>query len=71
MKERLHFAAPEAQEGIRQSIWNHDKTSLALWLDTAESDAEGTDELQDVERLLYQQRGPSGPLLLKKMGSDN
>ena len=71
VKERLHFAAPEVQEGIWQSIWNHDKTSLALWLDTAESEAEGTDELQDVERLLYQQRGPSGPLLLKKMGSDN
>lgn len=51
VKERLHFAAPEVQEGIRQSIWNHDKTSLALWLDTAESEAEGTDELQDVERL--------------------
>lgn len=46
VKERLHFAAPEVQEGIRQSIWNHDKTSLALWLDTAESEAEGTDELQ-------------------------
>ena len=51
MKERLHFAAPEVQEGIRQSIWNHDKTSLALWLDTAESEAGGNDELQDVERL--------------------
>ena len=51
VKERLHFAAPEVQDGVRQSIWNHDKTSLALWLDTAESEAEGNDELQDVERL--------------------
>jgi len=47
VKERLHFAVPEGQEEIRK----HDEMSLALWLDTAESEAEGNDELQDVERL--------------------
>lgn len=51
VKERLHFAAPEVQEEIRKRIWNHDETSRALWLDTAESEAEGNDELQDKERL--------------------
>ena len=51
VKERLPFAAPDApevQEEIRKSIWKHYETSLALWLDTAESEAEGNDELQDV-----------------------